>query len=45
MYIKSIILIPKEEDIMDKLEEGIANIENEKNVVVKLSKYNSDLNY
>ena len=44
-YIKSIILIPKGENIMNKVKEGIINIENEKNVVVKLSKYDSSLNY
>ena len=44
-YIKSVILVPIGEYIMDKLKEGIADIENEKNVVIKLSKYNSDLNY
>ena len=43
-YIKAIILIP-EHDSINKLKQSITNIENEKNVVIKFSKYDDSFNH
>ena len=43
-YIKAIILIPENNSI-NKLEKSIADIENEKNVVIKFSKYDDSFNH
>jgi len=43
-YIKAVILISEYESI-DKLEQNISSIENEKNVVIKFSPYDDSLNH
>ena len=43
-YIKAIILIPENNSI-NKLEKSITDIENEKNVVIKFSKYDDSFNH
>ena len=43
-YIKAVILIP-EHNSVDKLEQSIISMENEKNVVIKFSQYDDNLNH
>ena len=44
-YIKAIILIPDVNNIKNQIKDSIVNIENDKNVVIKFSQYDSTLNH
>ncbi|MBI45629.1 MAG: hypothetical protein CMG66_05655 [Candidatus Marinimicrobia bacterium] len=44
-YIKAVLLIPDDSNIKNQLEDNIIKIENDKNVVIKFSNYDSTLNH